>query len=72
MPLTPRYLRLCQRAGIALADVAAVTGQPLETLEMILAEDEAVQDARKPAGKMMTPLLQRPEMDRWEMRRAER
>ena len=71
MPLTLRYLRLCQRAGIALADVAAVTGQPLETLEMILAERKVIQD-EVAAGKMMTPILARPEMERWEMRRAER
>ena len=72
MSVTPHYLRLCRRAGIPLADIAAVTGQPLEALELMLAASVTARPKAKPVGKMMTPLLSRPDMEQWEMRRAER
>lgn len=64
------------KLGLPEADVAALYGLTAEQLDAILLEDErrvAASQAPPPAGKtLMTRLLLRPDLDRWETRRAER
>ena len=60
--------------GVATDDVCAWFGLTEEELDFIAEEADARRrEAPAPAGKaLMTKLLRRPEMDKWETRRAER
>jgi hypothetical protein len=66
-----RWLKL----GLASEDVCAMYGITPEELDYLAEEAECRrrENSPSPAGRMlMTPLLVRPDMDRWESRRAER
>ena len=60
--------------GLSAEDVATLYGITLKQLEAMVAEAEAKRRPEPaPAGKaLMTKLLMRPEMDKWETRKAER
>ena len=60
--------------GIASEDVAAFYGITTEELDFLAEEADAKRrETPAPAGKtLMTKLLRRPEMDKWETRKAER
>jgi hypothetical protein len=62
------------RMGLSLDQAAFWLGMKVEDLEAQLdAEESRHKPEPQPAGKtMMTRLLARPEMDRWETRTAER
>ena len=61
------------KLGLPAEDVAAFFGLTLEALERQMQDGEDRRTPLPPAGRtLMTPLLLRPEMDRWETRRAER
>jgi hypothetical protein len=68
---SPRRL---QKMGLSLDQVAFMLGLTEEQVEAQLdAEESRKAPPPQPAGKtMMTRLLARPEMDRWETRTAER
>ena len=60
--------------GLSSEDVATLYGITTEELDFIAEEADARRrEVPAPAGKtLMTRLLKRPEMDKWETRRAER
>jgi hypothetical protein len=61
------------KLGLSREDVASCLGITPEEVDRRLQQAEDRQSAPAPAGRMlMTPLLVRPDMDRWESRRAER
>lgn len=64
----------CFHLGLSAADICSLYGITPETLDAQLdLADRRRRDVPAPAGKaLMTPLLARPEMDRWETRTAER
>jgi hypothetical protein len=69
---SPRRL---MKLGLSLNEVAYWVGVTVEELEAQLDAEESRHkpEPPQPAGKtMMTRLLARPEMDRWETRTAER
>ncbi len=62
----PMLLKL----GLSLDQAAHFLGISLEDLEAQIQADEDRRTA--PGRQLMTPVLARPEMDRWEWRRADR
>ncbi len=61
------------KLGLSPEEAAFWLGITLEQLDARMAEAEARRSTPAPAGRtLMTPLLARPEMDRWETRTAER
>jgi len=61
------------KLGLFPEEAAYCLGITPEQLDARMAEAESRRAQPAPAGKaMMTPLLARPEMDRWETRTAER
>ena len=71
MPSSPSRLRAL---GLTVAQIAALHGLTVEQVEAGL---QAAADVRRQVPpprprRMMTRLLQRPDLERWESRRAER
>ncbi len=61
------------KLGLSREEAAYCLGITTEQIDARMAESEARRTAPAPPGRtLMTPLLARPDLDRWETRRAER